>query len=71
MYRFRVAAVNDAGASEPGPPSEPVVVDVPGVQVRETRIRGHRPKSSQETKFWPLGRGIIKIASGRGRGNTS
>ncbi len=33
MYRFRVLAVNDAGASEPGPPSEPVVVDVPGVQI--------------------------------------
>ncbi len=33
MYRFRVIAVNAAGSSPPGPPSEPVVVDVPGVQI--------------------------------------
>ena len=33
MYRFRVVALNDAGASEPGAPSEPVVIDVPGVQI--------------------------------------
>jgi hypothetical protein len=25
-------ALNDAGSSEPGEPSEPVVIDVPGVQ---------------------------------------
>ena len=33
MYRFRVIATNDAGDSEPGEASEPVVVDVPGVQI--------------------------------------
>ena len=26
-------ALNDAGSSEPGEPSEPVVIDVPGVQI--------------------------------------
>ena len=33
MYRFRVIAVNDAGASDAGDPSDPVVIDVPGVQI--------------------------------------
>jgi len=33
MYRFRVIAYNDAGPSEPGDASEPVVIDVPGVQI--------------------------------------
>lgn len=33
LYRFRIVAINDAGASHPGEPSEPVVVDVPGVQI--------------------------------------
>lgn len=33
MYRFRAIALNDAGPSEPGEPSEPVVIDVPGVQI--------------------------------------
>ena len=33
MYRFRVIALNDAGPSEAGEPSDPVVVDVPGVQI--------------------------------------
>ena len=32
-YRFRVIALNDAGPSEAGEPSEPVVIDVPGVQI--------------------------------------
>ena len=32
-YRFRVVALNDAGPSEAGEPSEPVVIDVPGVQI--------------------------------------
>ena len=26
-------ALNDAGPSDPGEPSEPVVIDVPGVQI--------------------------------------
>ena len=30
---YRVIAYNDAGPSEPGEASEPVVIDVPGVQV--------------------------------------
>ena len=30
MYRFRAIAYNDAGPSEPGDPSDPVVIDVPG-----------------------------------------
>ena len=33
MYRFRAVAYNDAGHSEPGDPSDPVVIDVPGVQI--------------------------------------
>ncbi len=33
MYRFRAIAINDAGPSEPGEPSDPVVIDVPGVQI--------------------------------------
>ena len=33
MYRFRVTAYNDAGPSEPGEASDPVVIDVPGVQI--------------------------------------
>ena len=33
MYRFRVTAYNDAGPSEAGEPSDPVVIDVPGVQI--------------------------------------
>eukprot|EP00095_Tigriopus_kingsejongensis_P007319 maker-scaffold689_size110969-snap-gene-0.21 protein:Tk07319 transcript:maker-scaffold689_size110969-snap-gene-0.21-mRNA-1 annotation:"titin" len=33
MYRFRILALNDAGISEPGTPSDPVVIDVPGVQI--------------------------------------
>jgi len=33
MYRFRVIAYNDAGPSEAGEPSEPIVIDVPGVQI--------------------------------------
>ena len=28
-----MVALNDAGPSEPGEPSEPVVIDVPGVQI--------------------------------------
>ena len=31
----RVIAYNDAGPSEAGEPSEPVVIDVPGVQVHQ------------------------------------
>ena len=33
MYRFRVVALNDSGPSAPGEPSEPIVIDVPGVQI--------------------------------------
>ena len=33
ILNFRVIAYNDAGPSEPGEASEPVVIDVPGVQV--------------------------------------
>ena len=33
MYRFRVVCLNDAGPSQPGEPSEPIVIDVPGVQI--------------------------------------
>jgi hypothetical protein len=29
---WRVIAYNDAGPSDPGDPSDPVVIDVPGVQ---------------------------------------
>ena len=28
-----MVALNDAGPSEPGEPSEPIVIDVPGVQI--------------------------------------
>ena len=34
----RVIAYNDAGPSEAGEPSEPVVIDVPGVQVRHPQL---------------------------------
>ena len=34
----RVIAYNDAGPSEPGEASEPVVIDVPGVQVEKKSI---------------------------------
>ena len=28
-----MVALNDAGSSEPGDPSDPIVIDVPGVQI--------------------------------------
>ena len=28
-----MVALNDAGCSEPGEPSDPIVIDVPGVQI--------------------------------------
>jgi hypothetical protein len=33
MYRFRIIAMNDAGSSTAGEPSDPIVIDVPGVQI--------------------------------------
>ena len=33
MYRFRAIAFNDAGPSDPSEASDPVVIDVPGVQI--------------------------------------
>jgi hypothetical protein len=35
-----VIAINDAGPSEPGDPSDPVVIDVPGVQIAPYFVQG-------------------------------
>ena len=61
-----MVALNDAGSSEPGAPSDPIVIDVPGVQIAPYFVQMlndcialEHEQVDRRRRRWPLARPVL------------